>query len=371
MKKIVFVILTVFVLVASIEFALRLVSLTKSLVTRSITRSSQRSLFQEHPFLTITMAPNYTGIKTGYHGNDEGRFVFQTNTHGFRTRHFEIDKPKGVFRTVMLGGSALVTGGDTDSLISACLEKMVPIERKGLKHEVINAGVPYYTSTQELFLLITKVLDWNPDRVVFYHGRNDIFCGSLPRYEKDILPHNRRIIELVEKSRMPPLWTRHFFLLHLLKTRMLARECPEPENVYDKPDGARYVYNADRRCIDVYRRNLSTALAALSERDIETAVFFQPSVVYGSKKLSAREQEILKRCNPKWVLAMRKLYPLARDAAEETCMRFGVPFADLAYAFKNDAKTRFMDDVHQTDNANRILAKKIGETLERVEREVY
>ncbi|MDD5255175.1 MAG: SGNH/GDSL hydrolase family protein [Candidatus Omnitrophica bacterium] len=98
----------------------------------------------------------------------------ETNSEGFRDREFSPEKEAGVFRIVCMGDS--VTFGwpvPIDETYPNILERFMRERFAGRKIEVINAGVPGYTSFQGLMLLEKKVLGYRPDLLIVYYGIND------------------------------------------------------------------------------------------------------------------------------------------------------------------------------------------------------
>lgn len=97
-----------------------------------------------------------------------------TNSAGFRGQEFSIQKNPGVYRIILIGDSVafgkLLSFEDTigerlkSALAAACPAK---------KFEVFNMGVEGYNSIQELELLKTKALKYNPDLVIVYYCFND------------------------------------------------------------------------------------------------------------------------------------------------------------------------------------------------------
>ena len=98
----------------------------------------------------------------------------ETNSEGFRDRAFAPEKEAGVFRIVCMGDS--VTFGwptPIDETYPNVLERVMGERFAGKKIEVINAGVPGYTSFQGLMLLEKKILGYRPDLLIVYYGIND------------------------------------------------------------------------------------------------------------------------------------------------------------------------------------------------------
>jgi lysophospholipase L1-like esterase len=111
------------------------------------------------PYLTYGLTPGYP----------------TQNTRGFRGSEIAVPKPPGVFRIVALGGST--TYGDHiakwEDAYPAQLERVLRERQRQV--EVINAGVPGYSSWEMLISLEFQILDLQPDLLLVYEGINDLY----------------------------------------------------------------------------------------------------------------------------------------------------------------------------------------------------
>jgi lysophospholipase L1-like esterase len=143
---------------------------------KALTRHmSARGRFSSHPFLPYVLRPNY---------NDDNN-KFMHNGYGLRGKSFDIKKPPGVFRIVCLGAS-------TTYCIYAWERQTYPdrleqlIEKNGLGPvEVLNAGVPGWTSMETLINFQLRLLNLDPDMIIVYHGHNDIFPQGYNNFSID------------------------------------------------------------------------------------------------------------------------------------------------------------------------------------------
>ena len=100
----------------------------------------------------------------------------QNNSLGYRGPEITVPKPAGVYRIVALGGSSTYGEfiNDWQDSYPAQLESLLRTEY-GYEHvEVINAGVPGYTSWESAANFMFRVLDLEPDMVIIYHAINDV-----------------------------------------------------------------------------------------------------------------------------------------------------------------------------------------------------
>jgi lysophospholipase L1-like esterase len=136
---------------------------------RSMTEpSAARGRYQSHSDLPYTLAPGYDS----------------TNRHGFRGADFEAEKPAGTYRIVCIGAST--TYGPhvgPSGTYSAALQAQ--LRERGHAVEVINGGVPGWVSSETLRSLEVRVLPLDPDLVIVYQGRNELFPQSYNHFRPD------------------------------------------------------------------------------------------------------------------------------------------------------------------------------------------
>ena len=96
------------------------------------------------------------------------------NSKGFRGPEFDWEKGPGVFRVVCLGDSGTFGWGIRDhETYPARLQELLQKEMRSREVEVINMGVPGYSSHQGLILLKRHITRMSPDVIIFSFGRND------------------------------------------------------------------------------------------------------------------------------------------------------------------------------------------------------
>jgi lysophospholipase L1-like esterase len=120
--------------------------------------------WRPHPYLSYYPNPNYRKGQTSH------------NSLGYRNDEFALEKPKGVYRVVALGGSSTydVSINDNQKTFTAQLEKLLKDEYGYQNVQVINAGVPGYNTWEILVNLEFRVLDLHPDLVIIYENTNDV-----------------------------------------------------------------------------------------------------------------------------------------------------------------------------------------------------
>jgi len=97
------------------------------------------------------------------------------NSLGFRGGEFSPEKTDLVYRIFMLGGSTMFGHGATsdETTIPGFTQKILN-DHDIFNVEVINAGIQGADSFDELSLVKTKLLDYNPNMIIVYDGWNDL-----------------------------------------------------------------------------------------------------------------------------------------------------------------------------------------------------
>jgi len=101
------------------------------------------------------------------------------NSDGFRDREFLIEKSNNTIRIIFLGDSFVFgTGLELNETIPKLLEKKlnnISIEKN---FEVLNFGIPGYSTLNEIELLKVKGLKYNPDFIIIGYFHNDMLDNS-------------------------------------------------------------------------------------------------------------------------------------------------------------------------------------------------
>ncbi len=110
------------------------------------------------------------------------KLIWEINEHGYRGASFDVDKPDGIIRVIIYGGSAAF---DTKSTKGEDWPHRVEgkLKERGFSNiEVINAGVIGHTSLESVGRLFTEGYAFQPDFALIYNGWNDIkyFSSSKP-----------------------------------------------------------------------------------------------------------------------------------------------------------------------------------------------
>lgn len=115
-----------------------------------------------NPYLRYELVP---GVNSG---------KISINSDGFRGPEYTVIKPANTFRIIMLGDSETFSYmlSQNESL-AAQLEGQLNQNSMSLHYEVLNFGVEGYCIFQEMEMLKTKGLKYNPDLVILNYVLND------------------------------------------------------------------------------------------------------------------------------------------------------------------------------------------------------
>ena len=260
-------------------------------------------------------------------------FDLRTNSLGLRGAEIARPKPPTVYRVLAVGDSCTFGSGAGDAdTYPAQLEQRLAGPRPELAVEVLNAGVPGFTSFQALRYLEIEGFGLEPDAILFATGVNDASpatAGGKRRFGGGRMLSDREFAEAVR--------TQHGLGI----TRLLWRAGLWP----DSPGTAtgREVQTKTRVSPREYEHNLDAFARQSLERGIVPLIIAWPlrRQAYGLNDVAvARYQRI------------------ARSVAS----RHGTPFIDLVDAVHGRPEL-FIDVVHMNSRGYGVVADHIAATL--------
>ncbi|MBN2385153.1 hypothetical protein JXQ70_19945 [bacterium] len=134
--------------------------------------------FEEARYYLYKMKPNMDTRIVNYFNQLERErgisFEVKSNSQGFRSREYKRKKDENVFRVVALGDSSTFGWGvDTEYMFTSVLEDRLNEVESGLDYEVLNFGMPGYSSEHGLEVFKHVVDGLEPDLVLVSFGAND------------------------------------------------------------------------------------------------------------------------------------------------------------------------------------------------------
>jgi lysophospholipase L1-like esterase len=324
--------------------------------------SDEDLAFEPHANLVLVPKAGYENV------NDQGKRV-RHDGDGFRGEGLERPKPPGVFRIACLGGSSTYGTGPSSNGTTwpAVLEQRLAEALPGRRVEVLNGGVPTWTTTESLISLQSRVLPYEPDLVLVYHGMNDASAALWPEPRPDG-SHFRSVWPVLRKSPVEPIlersvtylvWRRYFtdYLWRRVDGNYKAIRNYDPDYVDPYGDGPLPAVG-----FDTFQRNLESMVAVARAHGARIA--FVTQAVWSEDPTGTDFWSGKNRLR-----ALEGLESRLRAVANE----LAVPVIDAAPALLagersvdgGEAGARiFADDVHLTDRGAALLAALVATELE-------
>jgi len=314
----------------------------------------QRYRLEAWPFEAPLYVPDYLSARDAplrwRISSSNGR-----NSLGLRNRELEPKKP-GTRRILFLGDS-LLWAGETSSgnLYTAVLEHRLNSRssNRNAPVEVINAGVPGYTTYQELEFLKIYGLDMEPDLVVLGFVLNDLPYKYLHK------PTSRNRLlgtePAVHRYRFDP----DGFPGALFGWSYLAHDVVYRGELFLKRRTQRPIFPFEER-VDFYlawksygwaraRALIGEMKALLSERRIPLELLVFP--------VSDQVNDTYRKLDEAYVL-----YPQSK--IREICNEYAIPMLDLTDPiYRNGGAALFQDYLHLNGKGNDIVAHEIQKHL--------
>lgn len=317
-----------------------------------------RYMIPAWPFQTAIYIPDYLTARDiplrWRYSSSAGR-----NSLGLRNREVGPKKP-GTSRILFIGDS-LVWSGETSSgeLYTKVLEQRLNARsvRNVNSFEVINAGIPGYTTYQELEFLKIYGLDMEPDLVILGFVFNDVYYKYLHK------PTSQKML-----GREPTAHLYHFnpdtFPGHLFARSHLAHQFVSMSETLWKRILGRPVFPFERRG-DFYlawkhygwdhaRALIREMHSLLNQKGVSLVVLVFP--------ISDQVSDEFRKLDQAYVL-----YPQRK--IREICEEYAIPMLDLTEAiYMEGGITLFRDYLHLNGQGNDVVAnelqKYVVDTLE-------
>jgi lysophospholipase L1-like esterase len=130
--------------------------------------------FQSHPYISYILTANRK------YYDSFGNTVCSINSLGFRGEEVSIEKTAGTFRIICVGGSTTFGAQGDKYNWPYVLQQLLREHFLHKEIEVINAGVPAYSSAENLTNLEFRLLGLKPDLVIINQGINDAGIRVFP-----------------------------------------------------------------------------------------------------------------------------------------------------------------------------------------------
>tara|TARA_B100000029_G_C17544112_1_gene947822 strand:- start:417 stop:1520 length:1104 start_codon:yes stop_codon:yes gene_type:complete len=262
------------------------------------------------------------------------------NSEGFRGSEMS-DELNSKYTIFLTGGSTafgIYASGD-DKTISSQLEKI--FQKNGYDVNVVNAGVNGAFSSDEYFLIKTKILKYSPNLILTFTGWNDLetnFAQKSGVHTTETTISNN-LLYLQKFTKIDDL---QFYLSRIIEKRLPV----ESESIIN--------FSSINQRSENWKNNLNKICDLGNDKKFKTIIAFQPLLGSGNKILSNWENTIYKNYNQKKVLDEYEIFKTNINSIE-SCTEI----IDLTTVFDNTEKTIFHDTGHFGDLGNQIVAQQI------------
>jgi lysophospholipase L1-like esterase len=302
------------------------------------------NVFRRHPYLVGVGTP-------GLQAN--GAFH---NSLGFRVKENLGPKRPGIKRIVTLGGSTTYT-----TLIADGFTWPEKLQKElGDGYEVINMGMPGYTTVENLIETAFLISDLEPDIALYYEGWNDARVLHVKNLLGDYSNvHARSLYTYLGFG--PSRKLEQSATVYFIKQVLFPSPYIDPlGQFYIEPDATAFTDTIDPRAIQLYQRNLRS-IAAIA-RSLKIAPVFVPQVLNYEQLTGEGAYGWLPYVRDKDLKSVMSSY---NRAMQDVASELRVPFvgAVLQEKFENQD---FIDNGHfnQKGSAHfaQVLAQFIKET---------
>jgi len=256
------------------------------------------------------------------------------NGYGFRGPEIVKEKPDNTVRIFVVGGSTTysIRALSDQQTIPGHLQENFDKLQINNKIEVVNAGIPSIASTDELQLVQTKIIQFDPDLIIIYDGSNDL-THSYPW----IKPKNEsNVFGTIQ------YFYRTIYVLHGIFD-------PKIPKTYDKSDWY------DKALL--WKQNMIKICELGKKHGYETFIILQPILGSGNKTLSEHEIKNIEFWDQaKAVIGYQKFADELNDLNN-----YCIGTADLRNIFDNVKGDVYFDYAHIDSEHNKIVADKIFE----------
>ena len=326
------------------------------------------------------------------------------NLQGFR-RSVDTprEKPPGTVRIFLLGGSTAWGAGsgfsqfdrkharlDNDQTIDAWLERKFNVNFPEKRWEVINAASSGYRIHQQLALIESVIVGYQPDQLILLDGYNDVIQLFQAATQDRLDTFNRYAIDpdfqlLANPKSLASLW---FFthswlranssLMRLAEDRGMTlvnspwrgketskrpQAFTEPVQYSDLDPKARQQADAALRKSDYYAHTAQQIRAVSNLEGIRPVFLLQPILALSHKPFTEIEKKMraydVAPGGPQYVYVLRELYRKISGEMAAAAEKDGFRFEDMETLYDRWPEQAFSDFAHLTPEGNRAIAEEV------------
>ncbi|MBI3529604.1 MAG: hypothetical protein HY067_16750 [Betaproteobacteria bacterium] len=290
-----------------------------------------------------------------------GSFRVEVNSLGFRGLEIQVPKPAGSFRIFALGESSTFGwkgARSHEEAWPALLEAKLQAAHPGRRIEVVNAGVPGYTSIEQRINFMLRISHLEPDGILIYHGNNDLNWSWIPDVETKLV--YGRGLSIAPPSRFQRLIDYSYVLMEIRSRINLFSRSSQPK--HDDPDAA---------AIRMLKNNLAGLIADARHASVKVAVGTFAHGLDESGQPGRFSEDEVKLGVPivgRWFenlgpQGVRRSFPVYNDMVRELARMEGIPLAEPAK--RVPPTPEFLTDwCHFTAKGEELMGQIWFDTLE-------
>jgi len=260
-----------------------------------------------------------------------------------------------------------------DETIDAYLEKKLRQKYPGKKIEIINAAVTGYQVFQHTAYLLSQLLDYKPDLIIFCDGANDHYTNNpdFNYYELN------RYQFWKPRLREPSIGGMLDYFMHWLSKfsgfarGYMAWRVNHDAVVNNGRNDMHIQFDLDSLRIKSHEeaaqkqflRSIQANISILKENSVSVMICLQPMLVLRDSALYSDEERSFYMIDKN----VSVLYPVVVDDLKKLTTKNNVPFIDLNENFNDPAtkdKQLFFDYCHLSPLGGEIIANRIFPVLD-------
>ncbi|MFA6599661.1 MAG: SGNH/GDSL hydrolase family protein [Candidatus Omnitrophota bacterium] len=285
------------------------------------------------------------------------------NSKGYRGREFDFNKPSGATRIVFYGGSAVFDIGNSDPNDWPHQAETL-LHQKGFQNvEVINAGVPSFTTIAAMENFLTEGYRLQADYVILYCVWNDIHYFA---YDKPLLRRFDSTIKLIPLFEYQNIFDRILCHISQLYNRLRYRYYlwkdqigEEGRLAHEKPTD-----QIQKDMLAQYRISLETFVDLVRNAGAEPILMTEATLV-NRNNIPEEKKKIRYDFQSLTPDALVQAYEIANQIAHEVASRKKTVLIDASSELSG-RNNLFNDHVHTTPAGSIALAQITAEHIKEI-----
>ena len=317
-------------------------------------------LLAPHRYLGYALAPNLVDGKNRH------------NALGFRGEEIAVPKPEGEFRIACIGASTTYSLLVPDASQSYPALVQAGLRERGYPHvRVINAGVPAWTSYENLINYLIRIEELEPDLIIVKEAFADVVCRMVwppSAFKGD----NSGCLAAQVKLRERPLYEASALvrILRIASGRSLPTSALG-ESIYNQADTAYFFEFAKQRFGWRYPEGIFETVPVAKMLEANSSAYYRRNV-----------ESLLLQARAKGVRAVLMTFPYSpqvpgyfdiegiRGAVDEhnqllreIARERDVPLIDMAVLFPTDPAYWGFDGIHANEQGTALESRLVTEFL--------